>query len=266
MINNENYAEVSRVLGQSETDKQLAFLGKALCEALPQLKNDPNFTSAADNWNRRQNTWPSELNKQVMDRCPPIHNQASISALNNVHAVYVHQVNDQRRAYQANLHKMVDDQTTRVRNGQQKLTDTQHAHRKYYDDERAKSDMLLAQSMTGAATAAANTELIEVRSRLQRAKARNDDFERHIISQIEAAQRNEKTIRKRLSHIKLLTPSKGEKYWILTTPEGQVGWVPTEDKYVDCYTNKPPSNSDLAKLLKLCPFTQTLNMALTIRN
>ena len=98
MINNENYAEVSRVLGQSETDKQLAFLGKALCEALPQLKNDPNFTSAADAWSRRQNTWPSELNKQIMDRCPPIHNQASISALNNAHAVYVHQVNDQRKA------------------------------------------------------------------------------------------------------------------------------------------------------------------------
>ena len=81
MINTENYAEVSRVLGQNETDKQLAFLGKALCEALPQLKNDPNFTSAAEN-----------------------------------------------------LYKMVDDQTTRVRTGQQKLTDTQHAHRKYYDD------------------------------------------------------------------------------------------------------------------------------------
>ena len=83
-----------------------------------------------------------------MDRCSPIHNQASISALNNAHAVYVHQVKDQRKANQANLYKMVDDQTTRVRNGQQKLNDTQHDHRKYYDDERAKSDMLLALSTT----------------------------------------------------------------------------------------------------------------------
>ena len=83
---------------------------------------------------------------------------------------------------------MVDDQTTRVRNGQQKLTDTQHAHRKYYDDERAKSDMLLALSTTGAASEAANRELIEVRSRIQRARARNNDFERHFIGQIEAAQ------------------------------------------------------------------------------
>ena len=37
------------------------------------------------------------------------------------------------------------------------------------------------------------------------AKARNDDFERHIISQIETATENKKTVLKRISHIKLLT-------------------------------------------------------------
>ena len=146
MINNDNYAEVSRVLGQSETDKQLALLGKALFEALPQLKNDPNFTSAAESWSRRQNTWPTELIKELMDRCPPIHNQALIAALNNAYAVYVHQVNDQRKAYQASLNKLLDDTRTRVRNGQQKLSDTQHATRNYYDDERAKSDILFSLS------------------------------------------------------------------------------------------------------------------------
>ena len=44
MINN-NYAEVSGVLGQSETEKQLALIGKALFEALPQLKDDPIHSS-----------------------------------------------------------------------------------------------------------------------------------------------------------------------------------------------------------------------------
>ena len=44
MINN-NYAEVSRVLGQSETDKQLTLIEKALSEALPQLKDDPIHSS-----------------------------------------------------------------------------------------------------------------------------------------------------------------------------------------------------------------------------
>ena len=46
MINNDKYAEISRVLGQSEKEKQLALIGKALCEALPQLKDDPTFTSS----------------------------------------------------------------------------------------------------------------------------------------------------------------------------------------------------------------------------
>ena len=99
---------------------------------------------------------------------------------------------------------------------------------------------------------------------MRRAKARNDDFERHIISQIDTATENKKIILKRISHIKLLTQSKGEKHWIITTPEGQLGWVPSENQYKECFTNKPPINSDLAKLLELCPFTQTLNMALTI--
>ena len=35
-----NYAEVSGVLGQSEKEKQLTLIGKALYEALPQLKDD----------------------------------------------------------------------------------------------------------------------------------------------------------------------------------------------------------------------------------
>ena len=207
MINNENYAEVSRVLGQSETDKQLAFLGKALCEALPQLKNDPNFTSATDNWNRRQNTWPSELNKGVRERRTPKHTITSISSLNNAHAVYVHQVNDQRRAQKDSLLKQVDDQTTRIRNAQQKLNDTKHSHRKSYDEERSTADRLLAQCMSGAATPQANAELLEVRSKMDRARARNADFERHINSQIETATENKRNIQRRIS-------------WVITTPDG----------------------------------------------
>ena len=82
MINN-NYAEVSRVLGQSKTEKQLALIGKALSEALPQLKDDPTFTAATELWSKRQNTWPSELITELMDRNPHIHHQASIAALNN---------------------------------------------------------------------------------------------------------------------------------------------------------------------------------------
>ena len=89
---------------------------------------------------------------------------------------------------------MVDDQTTRIRNGQQKLNETKHSHRKTYDDERSTGDRLLAQSMSGAATTQTNAELIKVRAHMERAKARNVDFERLINSQIETASENKRTI------------------------------------------------------------------------
>ena len=63
-----NYAEVSGVLGQSEKEKQLALIGKDLSEALSQLKDDPIHSS---NRALKQNTRPSELISEVMDRNPP---------------------------------------------------------------------------------------------------------------------------------------------------------------------------------------------------
>ena len=72
--------------------------------------------------------------------------------------------------------KLLDDTRTRVRQGQQKLSDTHHCTKKYYDDERAKADMLISVSTNKAATEASNRELIEIRSRVQRSAARNEDF------------------------------------------------------------------------------------------
>jgi len=265
-MNNENYAEVSRVLGQRETDKQLAFLGKALCEALPQLKDNPNFTSATDNWNRRQNTWPSELIKRIKKRKPPKQTVASISSLNNAHSVYVHQINDQRRAIKDGLLKQVDDQTTRIRNAEQKLHDMQQTNRKQYDEDRIRTGTLFTQSVNGAPNAQVNAELLEVQNKIERASVRNADFERVVQSQIDTAVRNKQTIQKRISHIKYMAQSKGEKHWVITTPDGLNGWVPSENQYVPCFTNKAVTNADLAKLLEVCPFTSTVNLALTIRN
>ena len=160
----------------------------------------------------------------------------------------------------------MDDQTTRIRNAEQKLHDMQQSNRKQYDEDRSQSEKLLTQCMSGAPTPQANADLIETQSKIERAKVRNADFERHINSQIDTARRNKETIQKRIGHIRFMAQSKGEKHWVITTPDGQQGWVPSENQYVACFTNKPASNSDLAKLLELCPFTSTVNLALTIRN
>jgi len=58
---NPQYAEVSRILGQSESDRQLSLLSKALHEHLPSLKQNAEFENAAKLWDRQNNTWSSQL-------------------------------------------------------------------------------------------------------------------------------------------------------------------------------------------------------------
>ena len=54
---NPQYAEVSRILGQSEADRQLLLINKVLHEHLPSLKQNAEFDNAAKLWDRRGNTW-----------------------------------------------------------------------------------------------------------------------------------------------------------------------------------------------------------------
>ena len=63
-----------------------------------------------------------------------------------------------------------------------------------------------------------------------------------------------------------MTPSKREKHWLLANQDGLLGWVPHLDAYKPICTNKAPNSSDLAKLAETCPFSNTLNLALTIGN
>ena len=69
-----------------------------------------------------------------------------------------------------------------------------------------------------------------------------------------------------MSHIKLFTPSKGEKHWLIAHQDTLCGWIPHLESYFQVCTNKTPTTSDLAKLKESCPFTGTLNLALTINN
>ena len=63
-----------------------------------------------------------------------------------------------------------------------------------------------------------------------------------------------------------LTPSKGKKHWLLSNPEGLLGWVPHLSEYKPVCTNKAPMMSDLVRLAEECPYTKSFNLALTIRN
>ena len=79
MFNNPQYAEVSRILGASEHDRQLSILNRALTQHIPGLEKDEVFGNAAAHWERQNNTWPLELEKLLQNRKPAIYTRVAIA-------------------------------------------------------------------------------------------------------------------------------------------------------------------------------------------
>ena len=69
---NPQYAEVHRILGQTESDRQLAILNKALQTYLPGIKNDRELGNAALLWDRRDKTWTKHLEEKHRKRKQPL--------------------------------------------------------------------------------------------------------------------------------------------------------------------------------------------------
>ena len=63
-----------------------------------------------------------------------------------------------------------------------------------------------------------------------------------------------------------MPPSKGERHWLLTENDTLLSWIPHLDTYMPCCNNKTPGNGELTKLLEVCPFIETINLALTVMN
>ena len=60
---NPQYAEVHRILGQTEYDRQLSILNKAQTY-LPDIKNDRELGNAAIIWDHRDRTWTKHLEER----------------------------------------------------------------------------------------------------------------------------------------------------------------------------------------------------------
>ena len=111
MFNNPQYAEVSRILGASENDQQISILSRALTQHIPGLENDKVFGNDAAHWERRNKTWPLELEKH---RRPPIYTQTGIASLNNSYAVHVSLTNKHREAGAKHHNKLMDESRSRA--------------------------------------------------------------------------------------------------------------------------------------------------------
>ena len=140
---NPQYAEVSRILGQSESDRQLSLLSKALHEHLPSLKQNTEFDNAAKLWDRRSNTWSKQLETDLQQRKQPVYTQQDIAALNNAYNVMVGQVNKTREATMSHYNKLLDESRARKKTMEDCVTKTQHDSRSDSDSEICKQEHLM---------------------------------------------------------------------------------------------------------------------------
>ena len=141
---NPQYAEVSRILGQSESDRQLSLLSKALHEHLPSLKQNAEFDNAAKLWDRRSNTWSKQLETDLQQRKQPVYTQQDIAALNNAYNVMVGQVNKTREATMSHYNKLLDESRARKKTMEDCVTKTQHDSRSDSDSEICKQEHLIS--------------------------------------------------------------------------------------------------------------------------
>jgi hypothetical protein len=83
----QNYAEVHRLLGQSESDRQISTLTQALRDAIPELRNNQLLEKSSNIWSTRNRSWAEHLGKMHKCRKPPFYSHQDVFTINNAHLV-----------------------------------------------------------------------------------------------------------------------------------------------------------------------------------
>ena len=136
---NPAYAEINRLLGQSESDKQLVILSNVIREHLPAIDQNEDFSNISKLWERRNNTWSTQLQKYLKERNPPIYSQQDIAAMNNSFNVMVAQCNKEREDSVKNYIKLLDEARHRSKQSTNDLTRFENDSRADIDAEQKKS-------------------------------------------------------------------------------------------------------------------------------
>ena len=109
--------EVHRLLGQSESDRQISTLTQVLRDAIPELRNSQLLGKSANAWSTRNRSWAEHLSEMHKKRKPPFYNHQDVVAMNNAHNVNVVTVNKQREIQMSHL----DHAMKKVENKQRDL-------------------------------------------------------------------------------------------------------------------------------------------------
>ena len=188
---NPAYAEVNRLLGQSESDRQLVVLSNVIREHLPAIDQNEDFSNIAKLWERRNNTWTTQLQKYLKERDPPVYSQQDIAAMNNSFNVMVAQCNKEREDSVKNYIKLMDEARHRSKQASNDLTRFENESRADIDAERCKQRALQNKINAGIFPQDNSILFKESIAREDCALARKDDF----ILAIQTIQQNCKLMR-----------------------------------------------------------------------
>ena len=106
---NPQFAEISRILGQSESDRQFVLFSNLLKQHVPGVNQNSEFASASQLWERRNNTWVTQLQKSLRERNPPVYTHQDVASLNNAYNVMISQTNRQREDQVRHYNKLLDE-------------------------------------------------------------------------------------------------------------------------------------------------------------
>ena len=88
------------------------------------------------------------------------------------------------------------------------------------------------------------------------------------IKSIQYQQQDLKQEKRDLEHhmrlVKILPPSKVDRHWIIPKDNKYIGWLPQTNEYIPIFSTKSPTIQNLNKLLEKCPYTETVNFAMTV--
>ena len=195
---NPQYAEVHRILSQTESDRQLSILNKALQTYLPDIKNDRELGNAALLWDRRDRTWTKHLEEKHRVRQQPLYTQQDIASLNNAYNFMVAQVNKNQETHMDHLTKLLDEARTKQKTMDDCLARTANDSRTEIDAQVCKYRQLERQIQRGQPPPDAQSKVDAINIGIQAIKRREQDFKAAFEQSKGNARLNEEATRRRV--------------------------------------------------------------------
>ena len=149
--------------------------------------------------------------------------------MNNAFNVMVTQVNSKREDTCRHYTKLLDEARQRKKHTEDQIVRVTHTARADIDTKRVIENSIVTRLSHGSSINIEMTKWEETKLKERCLLARRKDFLQVLEDAKENCEKNEEQLQTKIRNISYLTPSKGEKHWVITRSEGQLGWIPHEE-------------------------------------